>query len=297
MGNLETGGTGKTQVVSYIVRQLMNSGKNVAVISRGYGRSTKGFLPVDTDSTAMEVGDEPLMLKRRHPEAMVAVCEKRAAGIGKLLELNPELDYVVMDDGFQHRWVKPKLSILVTNAGNPYRQNWLLPVGSLREPASGSARADVFVKTGVEGISDSWKDEPSNVYPSNSVIEEVIQVSGTPLELATGMKVMSFSGIANDLRFVHFIRDRYELLEHVPYPDHHHYTESDVRRLREKMDSFGAGLEAVITTEKDAVRLVGTSLLDRFGSTPVFYLKLDLQFLFGTNERFERLILHHGEHA
>ena len=124
VGNLETGGTGKSPLVNYVVQVLANNGRSVAVLSRGYGRLTKGFRLVSVSSLASEVGDEPLQLKRRLPKVNVAVCENRVQGIEKLLASSQKPDVIVMDDGFQHRWVKPSLSILVTPSRNPFWKNY-----------------------------------------------------------------------------------------------------------------------------------------------------------------------------
>ena len=301
IGNLETGGTGKSPLVNYIVRVLLDKGKKVAVISRGYGRKTAGFQMVEGNSLAENVGDEPLQLKLRLPNAVVAVCEKRAVGIQRLLELDPNLDFVIMDDGFQHRWVKPSLSILVTSANLPCKQNYLLPVGNLREPRSASNRADLIVRTGViEGSQDRFKALQDGFCTKTSAGDLVLfygkEKTGI-MDSALPKSVLVFSGIANSDRFDTILRDKMNVLEHVEFADHHNYTISDVKMLRKKMDSFGAAVHAVITTEKDAARFWNTSLLNEFGKTPVYYLPIDLEFLNNQADEFEKLILDHGKHA
>ncbi|MBI1286465.1 MAG: tetraacyldisaccharide 4'-kinase [Flavobacteriales bacterium] len=295
VGNLETGGTGKSPLVSYIVRMLLQKGKKVAVISRGYGRKTTGFRIVETNSLAVDVGDEPLQLKRRHPEAIVAVCENRVRGIEHLLASNPKPDFVVMDDGFQHRWVKPSFSILVTAAHLPYIQNWLLPVGTLRETMFSASRADVCVITGVSDRMEAAAID--NVYLTKTVVEAEVQISGRTNKLELGGTIISFCGIANAERFQELVRMNFNVLEHFSFADHHNYTVSDLKKLREKIDSFGAAVDAVITTEKDAVRLMNTPLLSEFGEIPVYYLPIDIGFLFEKGPAFEILILQHGKHA
>lgn len=297
MGNLEIGGTGKSPLVSYIVRMLLGKGKNVAVISRGYGRKTTGFRIVETDSQAVDVGDEPLQLKRRHPNVFVAVCENRVKGIERLLATEPKPDFVVMDDGFQHRWVKPSFSILVSRAAFPFTKNWLLPVGTLRESKSGYARADVQVFT---GANEEYRI-PSNcaeaVFLTETVAGEAIQINGAKMGLRAEYKVISFCGIANGERFENTVRQKFEVLEYLSFPDHHNYTVADLQNLRQKINSFGAAVDAVITTEKDSVRLMNTPLLSEFGEIPVYYLPIDIRFLLDKGLEFEKLILQHGKHA
>lgn len=295
VGNLEMGGTGKSRVVMHIVKLLLEKGKNVAVISRGYGRSTKGFRTVELGNSSVDVGDEPLQLKRRYPNATVVVCEDRVKGIERLLTQNSTLDYVVMDDGFQHRWVKPNLSILVTNADFPFEKNWPFPVGTLRESKRAAARADVKVFADVSDKAQS-KQSPDTFYTSTT-ISKLVQFNGTDKILNDAEDVISFCGIANPQRFETAVRSKLKVVDHFNFPDHYNYSSSDIRRLREKMDSFGAVVTAFVTTEKDAARLIGTPLLKEFGSAPIYYLPVEIEFLFNGAGDFEKLILEHGKHA
>lgn len=297
VGNLETGGTGKSPLVSYLVRMLLQRGKKVAVISRGYGRKTTGFRIVETGSQAVDVGDEPLQLKRRYPEALVAVCENRVKGIEQLLARESKPDFVVMDDGFQHRWVKPSFSILVTSANFAFYDNFLLPVGTLREPVRSTNRADTYVFTSVGPDVDGNSDVFNNIYLTEFLIGNFIQISGDKEELSSDAGIVAFSGIANAVRFEETVQTKFEVLEHVSFPDHHNYTVADIQKLRKKIDSFGAAVDAVITTEKDAVRLMNSPLLSEFGEIPVYYLPIDIGFLFDKGPEFEKLILQHGRHA
>lgn len=297
VGNLEMGGTGKSPLVSYIVRILLRNSKRVAVISRGYGRLSSGFKLVEGNSLATEVGDEPLQLKRRHPEVAVAVCEDRVKGIEQLLNMKPKPDFVIMDDGFQHRWVKPSFSILVTSAHLPFISNWLLPVGTLRESMFSASRADIIVMTGASENSDSAIAEVENVYFSKTLVNDEVQISGEGAELDLHQSVVTFCGIANPERFEGMMRMNFNVLEHLSFADHHNYNLSDLQNLRKKLDSFGPAVEAVITTEKDAVRLINTSLLKELGQIPVFYIPIEMEMLFGRSEEFEKLILEHGKHA
>jgi tetraacyldisaccharide 4'-kinase len=297
VGNLEMGGTGKSRVVIYIVQMLLAKGKNVAVISRGYGRKTTGLRMVDTDSNATEVGDEPLQLKRRHPECMVAVSENRVKGIEHLLQMVPKPDYVVMDDGFQHRWVNPSLSMLVTNAQFPFMHNSLFPVGTLREPTVAAARADIKLFMDVIETSDSTWSASKDTFQTATVVKKEVQIAGFGKELKLAETIISFSGIANPARFEELVNRNFNVLEHVSFSDHHNYSTSDIKRLRKKIDSFGTAVKAIVTTEKDAVRLMSASLLNEFGEIPVYYLPIDMEILFGKAADFDKMILGNGKHA
>jgi tetraacyldisaccharide 4'-kinase len=297
VGNLEMGGTGKSPLVGHIVRLLLEDGKRVAVVSRGYGRKTSGFRMVETDSSASDVGDEPLQLKRKYPNAVVAVCENRVEGIELLLKLQPKPEVVVMDDGFQHRWVKPSLSILTTPARLPFGKNHLFPVGTLREPASAAKRADVVVFT---GSNEASKDKPNSAarsFRTGVVASNPIHFHGEPLVLNRADGVLCFSGIAKPERFIETVSAAYHVKGQVAFPDHHPYSKADVEDLRQKMDSFGADVKAIITTEKDAARLIDTPLLSGFANASVFYLPIELLFLDDTQHDFEKLILEHGTNA
>ena len=141
IGNLSVGGTGKTPLTAYII-SLLNENK-MAILSRGYGRSTSGYQEVSTESKAENVGDEPLQLKQKHPNALVVVDENRRRAIEKMMKNHPEIDVILFDDGFQHRRVKAGFNILITDYHLPYYKDFLLPMGTLRESKKASERADI----------------------------------------------------------------------------------------------------------------------------------------------------------
>ncbi|MEG1405565.1 MAG: tetraacyldisaccharide 4'-kinase, partial [Alistipes sp.] len=146
IGNITVGGTGKTPMAEMVI-DYMSHNHHVALISRGYGRRTKGYHEVQTSSHYRDVGDEPLQIKLKFPEAIVVVCEKRAAGIQRLCEEHPEVDLVVMDDGFQHRYVEPKINIVMIDATRPIQCDKMLPQGTLRDLPEMLHRAHYFVVT------------------------------------------------------------------------------------------------------------------------------------------------------
>lgn len=291
VGSMEMGGTGKSQLVHYIVKLLLENGKNVAVISRGYGRSTSGFRMVEEDSTAKEVGDEPLQVKRRFPNVLVAVCENRVYGIEQLLDFTPEPDFVVMDDGFQHRSIKPKLSILVTKGSFPFVRNFLFPVGTLREPVFGAFRANAVVFTGLTDEEKTSQLIIDEFILSKTVSSDPVHISGAELIDGFPDAAVLFSGIANADRFETTMSSKTNVLAHVKFRDHRNYTLKDIRMLRKKIDSFGASAKAVYTTEKDAVRLINTPLLKEFGDIPVYYIPVELVFMYESKAKFDKLIL------
>ncbi|MCB9187205.1 MAG: tetraacyldisaccharide 4'-kinase [Flavobacteriales bacterium] len=293
-GNLEAGGTGKSPVVLYILKLLSGNGFNVAMLSRGYGRKTTGFRLVSESDSVADVGDEPLQAKFRFPNLTIAVCEDRVKGIEQLLASENRPDAIVMDDGFQHRWVKPSFSLLVTRSGFPFWRNHLLPVGSLREAKSERKRADALVVIGDDSVELPFQEMS---FKAKIEVSDLIQISGTETDVLKIETVVLLSGIANSHRFEHLAKQKFSVLEHLKFGDHHNYTVSDIQLLRKKLDSFGATAQAVVTTEKDAVRLKNSSLLNELGQTPVFYLPIDISFDANDSQKFDQMILEHGKHA
>lgn len=291
VGNLEVGGTGKSPVVMYVLNLLSKSGLKVAMLSRGYGRKTRGFRMVETSDAAEQVGDEPLQAKLRFPDIPVVVCENRVEGTKQLLARKNPPDLVVMDDGFQHRWIKPSFSILVTAATRPFWKNHLLPVGTLREGKNGAHRADVIL---VNGDGENQPDVGLPVFRTRVVSGSPVQIAGDDLKLNANSEVLIFSGIANSHRFNRLAERHFKVIDHVAFADHHIYSGSDFDLLNKKLDSFGTAVKAVVTTEKDAARLRNTSLLTEL-NLPVFYLPIEVEI--ENEEAFDKLILEHGKYA
>ena len=294
VGNLEAGGTGKSPFVLYILKLLSENGLNVAMLSRGYGRSTKGFRLVSESDLVADVGDEPLQAKLRFPKLIVAVCEDRLKGIEQLLGAGNQPNVIVMDDGFQHRWVKPSCSILVTQSSFPFWKNHLLPVGTLREAKSEKSRADALVVMGNETVEADFNGVS---FLAQIEVKDIVQVSGEVVDASEIDSVVLVSGIANSHRFEKIAKLNLNVLEHVKFGDHHNYSAAELKSLRKKLDSFGAAAQAVVTTEKDAARLKNSPLLDELGQTPVFYLPIDVSFKVNDAQQFDKMILEHGKHA
>ena len=199
-----------------------------------------------------------------------------------------------MDDGFQHRWVKPRFSLLVTRTGFPFWKNHLLPVGTLREAKSEKSRADALVVVGEDSVEVPFEGRS---FKAKIEFSDVIQMSGDEMDASELDSVVLLSGIANSNRFEQLAKRRMNVLEHLNFGDHHNYSAAELRSLRKKLDSFGAAAQAVVTTEKDAARLRNSSLLKELGQIPVFYLPIDISFDANDKQRFDEMILQHGKHA
>ena len=272
VGNLAVGGTGKTPMVEYLVRLLGQ--EQVAILSRGYRRKTKGFVLADDSATAMTLGDEPYQYHRKFPRATVAVCESRQEGIERLLE-NPHFKYIILDDAFQHRKVQAGTNLLLTSYDKLYTQDFLLPVGSLRDIRSRARKAQIIIVTKCPELTQTEQEkiiQQLKPLPSQKVYFTTIAYSERVYSHEDSQALKDFiatpftlvTGIANPTPLVDFLEKQGASFEHLAYSDHHHFSNRELEFLRQK--------ERILTTEKDYVRLEGTL-------STLYYLPIETQFL------------------
>lgn len=255
VGNLTTGGTGKSPMIEFLI-DFLRVDYNVAVLSRGYKRKTKGYKEVLINSTVDEVGDEPLQFKQKFPKVTVAVCADRRKGIE---QLRSNADLILLDDAFQHRKVKASTNILLTTFDDLYLYDTMLPTGNLREYKSGAKRAHfVLVTKCPEGVAYAKLQEiqfnlklhhNQRIYFSSIGYDRLIYgVSETlPLDYLQDKTFTLVSGIANPKPLVDFLKQKEFNFEHKKYPDHHQFSPLEIKQLKEK--------EIILTTEKNFVRL------------------------------------------
>ena len=270
IGNLTTGGTGKTPHAEYLIA-LLKEEYSVAFLSRGYKRKTKGFILADEHSSAEEIGDEPAQVKAKHPEIVVAVSEKRVRGIEKILERYPDTDVVILDDAFQHRYVEPGLSILLFDFRRNTFSDFLLPSGNLREPFASRRRANVFLitKTPVDikpiekrlYIKDYRPAHHQSVYFSYLKYGQpafVFKPSRQALTLQELKEreyaLLLVTGIAFPEPLLEHLRNSGIRFSHMPFPDHHSFREEDLVKVLDRFDKLDASQKLILTTEKDATR-------------------------------------------
>ncbi len=294
VGNLSVGGTGKTPHIEYLIR-LLSPDFQVATLSRGYGRKTKGFLLSDNTSTAIDIGDEPLQFKRKYPQLPVAVDEKRVRGIKKLLELFPSIQGILLDDAFQHRAIKPGLSIVLTDFSNPYFEDYVIPSGTLREFRSGIKRADIIIVTKCpevllpierERIEKSVKPLPhQNLYFSYINYGEFIpfqEETITPFSKAYYFErhysIVLLTGIANTQPLEYYLKDKAKTVVSVRFPDHHVFTVNDLEHVKKIFDNIASANKILLTTEKDAMRLKTPELSAILKHLPLFYMPIEILF-------------------
>lgn len=298
VGNLTVGGTGKTPHVEYLLR-LLSTGQ-VAVLSRGYRRKTKGFVLADATASAYTLGDEPYQYHRDFPGVTVAVCESRPAGIAELLQRKPDTQVVVLDDAMQHRPVQPSLNLMLTDYGRPFFRDWVLPAGLLREPRTGAKRADAVIVTKCPaGMAANEMEALRRKVHRYSRPGTPVFFSGfrygqaVPIGNATqpGQRIVLLTGIANagPLRD-HLRQEGYEVVQHLEHPDHHHYTLQDLQKVKMLLEQDGN--ISVLTTRKDAVKLTYAGLRSATASLPLFYLPIEVCFL-QDQQAFDALIRGH----
>lgn len=272
IGNITVGGTGKTPHTEYVV-DMLSSEYKTAVLSRGYKRKTKGFILANSHSTPESIGDEPLQIYNKFGSRVkVAVCENRRKGIEELLNQYPELDLIVLDDAFQHRYVKPKVSVLLMDYNRPIYEDHLLPLGRLRESKHQINRADMVIVTKcpqditpldfrlVQKKLDLMSFQ--KLYFSRYIQGGLLPVfpDDEPYSVSLGMltkndTVMLLTGIANPRGFVRYFRSYPFKVKVHHFPDHHNFSRDDLEDLEKAFNSLPGQRKIILTTEKDAVRL------------------------------------------
>lgn len=298
VGNLSVGGTGKSPMVEYLVTMLKDHFKT-ATLSRGYKRRTRGYLLADAESTALDIGDEPMQFHLKFPDVPVVVGEERLDAIRQLLHDRPETELVILDDAFQHRAVKAGLNILLTDYSNLFTRDFYLPTGDLRDLKSSYKRAEIIAVT-------KCRPELSND-EKQQLLQEINPVSGqqvffTAIEYGdpyhiTGTKKMSISpqtevllvtGIANPRPLKKLLEEHHNSYQMLQYPDHHIFTIDDWNEIRKKFETIQAADKIILTTEKDAVRL--EKFRKETGELPLFVLPIRHRFLFGEEKQFIQLV-------
>ncbi len=302
VGNLSAGGTGKTPHVEYLIR-LLRRKIEIGVISRGYRRETKGFIEATNSSSAVEIGDEPKQYINKFSDIHVAVDENRCHGIQQLKSLYPTVKAVLLDDAYQHRYVKPGLSILLTDYHSLYPKDYLLPAGRLREPVSGADRADVVIVTKTDPVFSPLEKravlEQIKLKPNQQIFFSFITY-GLPVPLFKGLPVLRFSqintvvlfsGIANPYPLEQYLKKLCSELIPIHFADHHQFTEKDVLSIKTKYEEQFTRKKVLLTTEKDAMRLIDPSLSSVLKGMPVYYIPIEVAFHFGEREKFDRIVL------
>lgn len=293
VGNLAVGGAGKTPMIEYLIKLLQNEKVNVATLSRGYKRKTSGFVLATKNSSAEEIGDEPLIFKTKY-DLEVAVDANRVNGIKQLMKLEPQAPKVILlDDSFQHRSLKCGLTILVSDYYNLYFKDHMLPSGTLREFKGGVIRADIIIvsktpeKTSPVEIRTILKDihpkAHQRVFFSYLKYGELYEVNNPDHKLDTlndlfRYKVISFAGIANADPMVSYLKEYAAEIRHLPFADHYEYSPKDLEDIERYYQSFEGGNKILVTTEKDLMRLKNPNVWQIAQRMNIYILPVETAF-------------------
>jgi len=279
VGNLAVGGTGKTPMVEYLIRTGLQMNVQMAVLSRGYGRNTKGVRIAKKGDTAAELGDESFGYFEQFGDRIkVVVAEKRVQGVAAIQAHFPEVKVVLLDDAYQHRAVSRELNILLTNFNKPYWKDYLLPAGRLREARSGAKRADICVFT---KVSDNQIDEAIKLvieFTGEGVIAAATSVAYGEMVLLNGSptkRVIAIAGLADNRPFFDFVKEQFDVLALHSFPDHKEYTENDLEPILQAAKEQSAML---VTTFKDGVKL---KEVDAMKAVPWGYVPIRTVFVAG----------------
>jgi tetraacyldisaccharide 4'-kinase len=294
IGNLQVGGSGKTPMTAYLY-WMLSSKYNTAILSRGYGRKTKGLLSANSESNAESIGDEPLWYFQTLPGAQVVVSESRENGLKYLEKTDAEL--VLLDDAFQHRAVKCGVQILLSDYRKPYYKDFPMPYGRLREFSSGAKRADIII---ISKCPETLNGEQKSAFLSSIKAHAKQDVFFTTLQIGNPRKmkgnlsidkrqfkrIIALSGIANPESFAEICLRISQNCVSISYNDHHHYSVEDMQKILSKLDDD----TIVFTTEKDAVKLSAEGIYNLIPMNQFYVLPVQVQFLFDDESRFDALI-------
>ncbi len=294
IGNITVGGTGKTPHTEMLLRLLQSrpewEGKNVAVLSRGYGRKSKGFRLIEADDPASMTGDEPLQIKRKFPDTTVAVDRDRMEGCRILAgddgcspdSIGHKADLIILDDAFQHRALDADFKIVLMDYGRPVYKDHLLPLGRLRDLPERTSKADIVIVTKCPSYIDEWRKDTirRNIGFKGDVLFTTVSYrtpqpvfpEGDPRYVHSGWLIL-VTGIANATPLVRHLSDSYKIVKHISFGDHHRFSEGDIRTIEKAAEKFPAAI--IATTEKDSQRImdcreIPSSLKERLFCIPIY---------------------------
>ena len=297
IGNLTVGGTGKTPVAELLIERFSEHYR-VGVLSRGYRRKTKGFVLSTPTSSARTIGDEPRQMKLKYPSVPVAVCEKRAEGIRLLRKAHPEIELIILDDAFQHRYVEPWVNILLMDYNNPVYRDRLLPWGRLRDTRNQIHRANFVLVTkcpdDLNPLDMRIVINSLGLFPYQSLyFTRMRQGEITPLfadravgKVREGDPVIAMSGIANPVPLLENLRKRFDVVAELTFDDHHTYRLSEMRRLEALFAAYPDAV--VLTTEKDAVKLTNRKKVPEAVQQRLYYVPIHVSFVADSESEFLR---------
>ncbi len=289
VGNLSVGGTGKSPMIEFLVRRLISKYK-LAILSRGYKRKTKGYFLANNQSTALEIGDEPMQFYQKFPNIPVAVGEERITAIPQLLQDVSNIQVLLLDDAFQHRTIKPGFSILLTDYSDLFTRDFYLPTGNLRDDKSSYKRADIIIVTKCPPDL-SEKDRTSIIDEIQCIPDQLLFFScisyGNPYHILDKENIRNFdketdvllvSGIANITPIKNLLSNQSHGYDQLNYSDHHIFTIDDIEDIEARFEKLDKSNAMILTTEKDAVRLL--KFKENIKKLPLYVLPIEHKILF-----------------
>lgn len=294
VGNLSTGGTGKSPMVEFLVRHLRDR-YQVAILSRGYKRKTKGYALASETTTAIDIGDEPMQFYKKFPDVPIAIGEERLEAIPQLLHDRPQTNVIVLDDAFQHRAIKAGLNILLTDYGNLFTRDFFLPTGDLRDARSSYTRAEIIVVTKCPpNLSEAEKEslireidplKRQEVFFSTIAYGVPYHITSRSLSsLDKDAEVLLVTGIANPKPLKQYLEEKIDLYHQMQYNDHHIFSIDDWREIKNRYEGLDTKKKMVLTTEKDAMRLLKFSA--EIDGMAFYVIPIEHKFLFGEEQVF-----------
>ena len=312
IGNLAVGGTGKTPLVDNLVQSLSNKNR-IAVLSRGYKRKTYGYVLANEKSRSQDIGDEACQLKQKYPHVIIAVDRNRRRGIRNLLAIPEDMrpQVVLLDDGYQHRYVKPSFSILITDYNRLYYHDKFLPAGRLRESTKSVSRADMLLVSkcpgDFSGIDSRIMEKEIKPATRQSLFFTTIsyqQLKGVFPKTCFPSKteyirkeddILLITGIANPVPLIEEVKKYSDKVSVMSFRDHHEFRKKDVARMKTALSKMTSKHPLIICTEKDAARIRNNPHFPDEWKSHLYYLPIQIHFLFGQCEQFENLIIKHIE--
>lgn len=309
IGNITIGGTGKTPHTEYLVSMLGELGMQVAVVSRGYKRKTKGYVLASRKSTAVEIGDEPFQIKKKFPDTIVAVDAKRNRAVQKLLGRQEAPQVFVLDDAYQHRFIAPGLSILLIDYNRLIYNDYLLPIGRLREPASERSRADILIVTKcpltMQPIEMRIIDKRLNCSPSQrlyfssfnygtiyNVFDSTKHYSTESLKKQEA-QILIVTGVASPEPLYGYILKKIGRYETIRFSDHHSFTKENWNRISKKYAAIKNKKKLIVVTEKDAARIYSDKNVPNLLKEHIYTIPLHVKFLCNGEEPFKNQIINY----
>jgi tetraacyldisaccharide 4'-kinase len=301
VGNFSMGDTGKTPHIEYLIN-LLKKKYQLAILSRGYKRKSKGYQVVGKKSDVSHAGDEPLQIFRKHPDTRVVVCADRRTGIKMILKDNPGNKVILLDDAFQHRYVKPGLNILLTDYHKIFTRNFMLPTGNLREYKSGAKRADALIVTKTPSVfspldrkiilKDLEKYKIKNIYFSYIKYGDWVPFSDAARQqnYQKAKTIFLLTGIANPTPLAEHLKRFCADLRIFKFSDHHQFSKKEIDNVTTCYSETFGNNKVIITTEKDSMRLDNQVLKPLIDKLPVYYVPIEIDFHLDDKSKFDKLI-------